>query len=382
MSKDKPQSILVVDDNPVNLRLLVGVLTDQGYEVRPAPSGRHALATIKKARPDLILLDIMMPDMDGYEVCGQLKASEVTRDIPIIFISALNETFDKVTAFSVGGVDYITKPVQAEEVLARVHTHLALRKAQQKLEEKNQQLQQKNRELDAFAHTVAHDLKNPLTKIITSLAVLQEYVFPALDEEMQGMVQMSQQTGQDMVKIIDELLLLASIRQEQIEVTPMDMSKIVYRVQNRLSHMIEAYQAEIIIQTDWPLALGHAPWIEEVWANYLSNGLKYGGTPPKLSFGSTPQPNDMVRFWIRDNGPGLPIEAQQTLFTKFTRLDEVRVTGHGLGLSIVRHIVEKLGGHVGVESEAGQGCEFYFSLPLEKTGYKLDTNLIKQGFVP
>jgi len=130
-------NILVVDDTPANLRLLMGILRDAGYKVRPANNGRRALSTIEKELPDLILLDIMMPDMNGYEVCEHLKANEYTRDIPVIFISALNETFDKVKAFSVGGVDYITKPFQAEEILARVETHLKLHELQRQLKAEN-----------------------------------------------------------------------------------------------------------------------------------------------------------------------------------------------------------------------------------------------------
>lgn len=140
-------TILAVDDNRENLRLLAGVLTQQGYTVRVAPSGRLALTSVRAKLPDLILLDVMMPDMDGYQVCTQLKADERTRDVPVIFISAADQVLDKVKAFSVGGVDYITKPLQMEEVLARVKTHVALRTAQKQLEGKNAQLEQRNQKL-------------------------------------------------------------------------------------------------------------------------------------------------------------------------------------------------------------------------------------------
>ncbi|MBN1991602.1 MAG: response regulator [Anaerolineae bacterium] len=147
---DTPQAnILVVDDTLANLRLLVKMLAEYGYKIRPATNGRLALAAALAEPPDLILLDIMMPEIDGYEVCGRLKADERTRDIPIIFISAIDELLDKVAAFSIGGVDYITKPFQVEEVLARVKTHLTIRNLQKKLEQKNQQLQEKNNELEA-----------------------------------------------------------------------------------------------------------------------------------------------------------------------------------------------------------------------------------------
>jgi DNA-binding response OmpR family regulator/DNA-binding CsgD family transcriptional regulator len=141
-------NILVVDDTPENLRVLTQLLQEQAYRVRPAPNGVHALTTVLKEPPDLILLDIMMPQMDGYEVCRQLKADDRSRDIPIIFISALDETIDKIKAFQAGGVDYITKPFQAEEVLARVNTHLTLRRLQQELRQKNEALHRANELLE------------------------------------------------------------------------------------------------------------------------------------------------------------------------------------------------------------------------------------------
>jgi diguanylate cyclase (GGDEF)-like protein len=144
LANTEEQSIVIVDDMPDNLRLLTGILKDQGYKVRPAPSGNRALATIRKVPPELILLDIMMPDMDGYEVCRQLKADSRTKEIPVIFLSALNEVFDKVKAFKEGGVDFITKPFQVEEVLARVRTHLTIRTQQQALSAQNEELLKKN----------------------------------------------------------------------------------------------------------------------------------------------------------------------------------------------------------------------------------------------
>lgn len=140
-------SILIVDDMYASLRLLTEMLTEEGYEVRPVPNGSLALSSARADPPDLVLLDIRMPEVDGYTVCEQLKSDERTRDIPVIFISALNETFDKVKAFSLGGVDYITKPFQAEEVVARVRMHLHLQQLRNHLEEKNQELSALNTQL-------------------------------------------------------------------------------------------------------------------------------------------------------------------------------------------------------------------------------------------
>ncbi len=141
---NQEQSIVIVDDAPDNLRLIVSIFKKQNYKVRPASSGKRALATIRKQPPDLILLDIMMPDINGYEVCKQLKADKKTKDIPIIFLSALNEVFDKVKAFQAGGVDYISKPFQVEELLIRVNTHLTLQRQQKELSLQNEKLKAKN----------------------------------------------------------------------------------------------------------------------------------------------------------------------------------------------------------------------------------------------
>ncbi len=370
----KEYTILIVDDTPANLRMLAEMLRKQGYKVRPAPNGKRALSTAKNELPDLILLDIMMPGMDGFEVCRQLKADERTRDIPIIFISALNEGFDKMTTYSIGGVDYITKPFHQEEVLARIHTHLSLQDMHQKLQEENKQFQQQNQELDAFAHTIAHDLKSPLGKISTAMGLAIEE-FGQLDpDDLQMLLQISLDAGLQMNNIVDDLLLLASVRKEAVQTKPIDMESVVSQAIDRLAPMIDSYQPTITPTQTWPQAQGYAPWIEEVWVNYLSNGLKYGGSPPKLELGATLQANGMVRFWIQDNGSGLTPEEQATLFIEFTRLNKVRSEGHGLGLSVVRRIIDRLGGQVGVESDgkSGPGSVFYFTLPsveLKQVGF-------------
>ncbi len=377
--------ILIIDDNPININLLTHILVRRGYEIRSANSGPHALAAIRDDLPDLILLDIMMPEMDGYEVCAQLKAAEQTRDIPIIFISALDATKDKIKGFNVGGVDYITKPFQFAEVLARVQTHLTLRSMQRTLQDQNIKLEQeirervraeeqlrqyaadletRNAELDAFAHTVAHDLKNPLTALITTGYLLENNYNKLSKENLNLYARMIVNNGRMMNNIIDELLLLSSVREiDEIETQPLDMDRIVTNVRDRLAFSVEEHQAEIVLPDHWPVALGYGPWIEEVWANYISNAVKYGGQPPRAELGGTTEADGWVRFWVRDNGLGLTPEEQGQLFTPFERLHQVHAEGHGLGLSIVQRIVEKLGGQVGVESTVGQGSVFFFTLP-------------------
>ena len=141
------------------------------------------------------------------------------------------------------------------------------------------------------------------------------------------------------------------------------MAAVISSVQSRLTLLIAEHQPSIVIPESWPPAMGYAPWVEEVWLNYLSNGIKYGGRPPHLTLGAEPVGNGMVKFWVKDNGYGLDPGEQERLFNEFTRLDQVTVEGYGLGLSIVRRIVEKLDGNVGVSSQPGAGSQFYFTLP-------------------
>ncbi len=362
--------ILIVDDTPLNLRLLSQMLEERGHKVRAVLDGAHALAAAQAVPPDLVLLDIRMPGMDGYEVCRRLKADARTQEIPILFISALGETEDKVKAFSLGGVDYIAKPFQVAEVLARVETHLALHNLQRQLQAANaelsrrlEELQARNEELDAFAHTVAHDIKGPVTTIVSYADVLQ---YGAVPEKVRDQFLSTLAHGaRRIANIVDELLLLASVRKMDLRLEPLDMRQLVDEACQRVAHLISESGAEIGFPATWPKALGHGPWVTEVWANYISNGCKYGGKPPRLELGADLLDDGQVRFWVRDNGDGIPPEDQSRLFVPFTRLSQVRAKGHGLGLSIVRRIMERLNGRVGVESSGvpGQGSLFYFTLP-------------------
>ncbi len=364
-------NVMIVDDTLANLRVLSMMLTERGYLVRALPSGAMALTAAASEPPDLVLLDILMPDMDGYEVCQRLKANEQTRDIPVIFMSALDQVLDKVKAFAAGAVDYITKPFQIEEVLARVDAHLTLQWLRNRLEVQvvelqraNAALRESNEELDAFSHTVAHDLKGPLANILMATEVVQTVVTSSgADKDIDDLMRGLGTSARKAINIVDELLLLASVRQEEVRHDPLNMADIVKQAQRRLDWMVRQYEGELALPDIWPIARGYGPWVEEVWVNYLSNGLKYGGRPPRLQLGAEVQAEDMVCFWVQDNGPGIPADKVGELFTEFTRIERQRAEGHGLGLSIVKRIITKLGGTVGVESQVGHGSTFYFVLP-------------------
>jgi PAS domain S-box-containing protein len=217
-------------------------------------------------------------------------------------------------------------------------------------------------ELDAFAHTVAHDLKNPLSAVIGFAELLTAADVKLSDKDVCESLQSIDQSARKMHSIIEELLLLAGVRKAEVERRPVEMAAVVAGAVHRLSHMTAEYGPELAMPGQWPAALGYGPWLEEVWANYLSNAMKYGGKPPRLELGADTT-DDKVRFWVTDNGPGLTPEQQSQLFMPFTRLHQARATGQGLGLSIVRRIMEKLGGEAWVESEPGKGSKFGFTLP-------------------
>jgi PAS domain S-box-containing protein len=229
-------------------------------------------------------------------------------------------------------------------------------------------LEAQNRELDAFAHTVAHDLKDPLSLIIGFSQLLEDEHSTATAEELESWLSVVVRNSINMNNIIDELLLLAEIRKHQVQRRPLDMGRLVAAACTRLSHQVEEHQAEVVQREIWPVVMGYSPWVEEVWVNYLSNAIKYGGRPPRIELGAT-ELEGMVRFWVRDSGPGIAPEDQARLFTPFTRLGQAKAKGHGLGLSVVQRIMDKLGGRAGVQSNGvlGKGSLFYFELPRAET---------------
>jgi PAS domain S-box-containing protein len=270
-----------------------------------------------------------------------------------------------------------TRPLYQDGQLAGslvVLTDIAeIKAAEAKLRQYASDLEAQNAELDAFAHTVAHDLRGPLSGILGFIDLLQGRMGYLEAPKLLEYVQYIHRNSTKMNNIIDELLLLASIRGvSEVEMRPLDMASIVREAQYRLDYLIDEYKADVATPAAWPPVKGYPQWIEEVWVNYLSNALKYGGRPDtdvppliELGFDHLNDGDNCIRFWVRDNGLGLTEAQQSQLFTPFERLHNVRAEGHGLGLSIVRRIVEKLSGEVGVESTPGEGSTFYFILPQE-----------------
>lgn len=353
--------ILLVDDNPTNIDVLYEFLSDLGYEVFVAEDGPSAISRLEFVLPDLILLDVMMPHMDGFEVCAHLKTMEQAREIPVIFITAMGSVDDKVKGFEAGGVDYITKPFQNQEVLARIRTQISMKRMREALHAKNHKLLDQNMALDAYARTVAHDLKNPLNLILNYARLIEdEGVLSGMAAQDLGTIIMS---ADRMNHIIQDLLLLAQLRKDEVKAVKVDMKSVIRQSLDRLSFQIAEKNIAIEEPSEWIPAKGVASWLQAVWVNYISNALKYGGNPCEIKLWCR-QEGDMVLYAVQDNGPGVPEDAQAGIFDEFSRVGGEKAEGHGVGLAIVKRIVERLGGEVGVTNmNPGPGCCFTFTLP-------------------
>jgi len=355
-------TLLIVDDKPQNLRLISDFLAEQGFELMLTRSGAQALEKIELSMPDLVLLDVTMPKMDGFEVCRRLKHNARTAALPVIFMTALDDTAHKVEGFRLGAVDYITKPIQREELLARIQHHLQLHTLQKELLSKSEDLAQKNAELEAYAHTIAHSLKTPLAAASRFLEILHKFKSDKMTADQRHLVKQASSALAMTGEAVDALLLLSTIAQQSVELQPLDTGALVRQVLSQLADLQARTRATITLPADWPPALGYAPWVGEVWLNLLSNALKYGGSPPGIELGGTRE-GSHVRFRVRDNGQTLSEQERSRVFIPFTRLHQERAAGHGLGLATVQRIVARLGGKVGVSAGPQGGNEFFFELP-------------------
>jgi len=368
-------TIMVVDDVPANVRLLGGILRTQGYRVRECLNGCAALAAAADQPPDLILLDIMMPEMNGYAVCERLKADEKLASIPVIFLSSLSDAPDKVQAFSAGGVDYITKPFQIDEVQARVETHLKIRRLQVELETKNRKLIESNERLqelealrDSLVHMIIHDLRNPLTAISTFAYLLETAERENLSAKGLAYVGHIVQSTDCLIEMSSSMLDVSKMEsgQMQLNLAACDLGAIAREIVSRLEALKGERQIALALPEQPVFVRGDAQLFSRLVQNLVGNALKFVPVATGRVDIALTSEGGRVRCAVRDNGPGILPEHQEKVFDKFwqgTAREQGYKYSSGLGLTFCKMVVEAHGGRIGVESEVGVGSTFWFELP-------------------
>ncbi|MEL7035696.1 MAG: hybrid sensor histidine kinase/response regulator [Cyanobacteria bacterium J06592_8] len=377
--------ILIVDDTPENLRLLSSMLKEQGYKVRKANQGKQALKAVESLPPDLILLDIMMPEMNGYQVASSLKSSPKTSYIPIIFLSALNETMDKVLAFDVGGVDYITKPFQVQEVIVRVRTQITLREQQKQLQEKNQKLQQEIQErekveaaLRVYIHAVSHDLRNPVTgmsMVLQNLLAKKETESPSTLTIKTDIVERMANSCDRQLNLINSLVETSDLGLQGMTLNchPLDLVSFTENILTEWQPVFEKNQVSLQNQvpSSLPQVQADSNQLWRIFDNLFSNAIKYnkpGLTITVLAEILKQDEQDclqLIKYTISDNGVGITPEEAQNIFKLYQRGKTVgKIKGLGLGLYLCQQIINGHGGEIGVIPHKDSGVSFWFTLPV------------------
>ena len=359
--------ILIVDDTPANLEILNRFFSQNAYKARTLPSGKMALRSAKMNPPDLFLLDINMPEMNGYELCEHLKADPQLRDIPVIFLSALDDADDKVKAFDCGGVDYITKPFEFKEVLSRVQTHLKINKLQQLLNQRNHELAQRLQEVetlvqlrDNLAQMIVHDMRTPLTGIIGYLSLLQIHD-KQIPPNLHPYVDSAEHSSQVLLDMINNLLDISKLEAGQKLVLNKTQTPLQEIVQLSIQDLGAYSEHEILLDLpeDQLEMLLDQDLIRRIITNLVSNACKYGGKKSiKIQIHLHP---NQVWISISDQGPGIRQEDQDKIFEKFIQLESAqqrKFNSTGLGLTFCKMAAQAHGGDIHLESQPGQGSCF------------------------
>jgi signal transduction histidine kinase len=347
--------VLVVDDTPANLGLVVECLEGNNLRVAVARDGAEALRRAELVQPDLILLDVMMPGIDGFETCRKLKAIEKTRDIPVIFMTSLTRTEDKITGFRAGAVDYITKPLQVEEVAARVNTHLKLRALQKLQEQQNIQLQKevKTREqaeealievingVRNVSNAIAHDLRTPLTELRSRLEVLTLTLRRQGNDECLPELEVALADVDRVISIFNALLRLAEIDAggRRSGFMPGDLEAIVSDAVEFYQPVAELRSVTLSLRVSGDLVIVSDPLLlAQAIGNLIDNALKFARDGGEISVVATRR-DDMIAISVADDGPGIPDEEKSKVTERFYRGDASRGTpGVGLGLALVKAV--------------------------------------------
>lgn len=364
---DKP-TILIVDDTPTNLSILEQIL-DAEYLISIAQSGTQALEVIEQFTPDLILLDVNMPGIDGFETCRKLKSQENTRHIPVIFITARAEPEDLIQGFKEGGVDYITKPFNHSEVMARVQTHLKVQQLIKQLGLKNDQLKELNELKNKFLGMASHDMRNCLSAIKGYSQILREDEKELPEETKDQFLGFIFQSSENMLKMVNDLLDVSIIESGKLQ---LDLQPESFEELTKHHIMISKFFADkknIQIQSDLPNVPEcriDANKIGQVMDNLISNAIKFSESGTTIFISLKEQEGKMV-FSVKDEGPGISDEDQTKLFEHFQKLSARPTAGEsssGLGLAISKKMIQAHHGSLNVSSQLGSGATFWFEIPI------------------
>ncbi len=362
--------VLMVDDHPANINVAAKNLKSLGMQVIVSTTGRESIQLAKEEKPDLILLDIMMPEMDGYRVCRELQSMPETMSIPVIFLTAKDETDDIILGLETGAVDYITKPFNTSELVARVKNHLKIKFYRDEIEQKNNELLRMSKDRNEFFSIAVHDLKNPLFNISMAAKYIRDNEIPL--EEAKDFSNDIVLSSDRMLELITNLLDLNALEQGKVKLTfePVHIGNIALEAIINFNDQAKSKKIKLNYNSSasQEIALADKMACNQIIDNLLSNAIKYS-PPGKNVFIKLSSSDEFVRFEIRDEGQGLTEEDLKRVFQKFAKLS-AKPTGNehstGLGLSIVKKYVESMDGKVWVESEYGHGAIFIFELPIFK----------------
>jgi signal transduction histidine kinase len=363
------QKILIVDDDRLNIRILSGILKAEGYILAEASSGEQTLNVYKEFGPDLILLDVMLPGINGFETCRALKTRHGKTCAPIIFITAKNESDDVVEGFSAGGIDYLPKPFNAREVVVRIRTHLQNLLLVEQQKALVEQLSNANSAKNRFLGMAAHDLRNPLAGIRGLTEFLIDGTVGDLTADQLDLLKNIHAASQSMLELVNELLDVATIESGELKLSPRAVSLADLIGKSVYFANIDAGKKGTKINFELPPQASQIQIdpekIKQVIDNLLSNAVKYSppGSTITVEYNATAAATE---FCVKDQGPGIPENERDRLFKDFSRLS-VKPTGGekstGLGLAICRKIVEAHGAQITATNLPHHGCKFVVSFP-------------------